>query len=215
MSYASQLSVNTNAFKNLTTVSTTPKRRANETDNSHLVNRPLQKKQVRHFDSTNPNSASKTIDLTDDFTVKLSKKQIQAKNKQSQNDRYVKSVGTSNNDENFKTRERTFSVYIGSIHNDMSAENVSAMISTRVKFNNLVKLNTTHGKFQSFKFNINYLDKDVISKKEIWPRGLIINRYHFKNTNPTANNNNNMNTGKAAVEPQQQQFRSLQLQVQL
>ena len=56
------------------------------------------------------------------------------------------------------------------------------MLRKRLKDNffQLEKLQTTHNRFQSFKFFVKYSDKKFIEDKSIWPIGLIINRYFFK-----------------------------------
>ena len=36
--------------------------------------------------------------------------------------------------------------------------------------------------FKSFTFSINYMDKNIIYQKELWPKGLIINRYFYNKT---------------------------------
>ena len=102
------------------------------------------------------------------------------------NNRYLKSVGTKI-DTGFATYTRPYTVYIGGVNNANNKDAVANMIGERVKYSNFEQIDTSkHNKFQSFKFNIDYLDKDKIKDKSIWPRGLVVGKYFYKKVAPAS-----------------------------
>ena len=73
------------------------------------------------------------------------------------------------------------------------------MLRKRLKDNffELEKLQTTHNRFQSFKFFVKYSDKKLVEDKSIWPIGLIINRYIFKRKYIDLTKENNKSTSQS------------------
>ena len=166
--------------------------------------RLLNSRTFKNFDSTKEGSVNEPIVLNDGFTTVLSRRQRQRQNNTNnnnnnnnninknnnnnnnnnrninKNNRYLKSVGTAQ-DTGFQTYVRPFKVYIGGIHQDNDSEKVWDMLKTRIKFNNLKKIDTKQNKYHAYTFEIDYIDKDKIKEKQNWPRGLIIGRYIYNN----------------------------------
>ena len=170
----------------------------------------LRQKSLKNFDSMKEGSVNEPIVLNDGFTTVIPRRQRQNQkntnnnnnnnnnnnsnniNKNNnnnnnnnnrnnnKNNRYLKSVGTAQ-DTGFQTYVRPFKVYIGGIHQDNDEKKVSDMLKTRIKFNNLKKIDTKQNKYHAYTFEIDYIDKDKIKEKQNWPRGLIIGRYIYNN----------------------------------
>ena len=158
-------------------------------------NNPHTKQKCLHnYDSFDNNSRSKPIEDNDGFKTVLPRNKSRYNNRNS----YAKSIGTQEDSE-FKIRDRLFPVYIGDIDNSEKFENVENMLRKRLKYNffELEKLQTTHNRFQSFKFFVKYSDKKLVEDKSIWPIGLIINRYIFKRKYIDLTKENNKSTSQS------------------
>ena len=62
--------------------------------------------------------------------------------------------------------------------------NKSVGLGIRIEYDDFIELNVDKAdrKSKSFKFSIGYLDKDVINKKQLWPKYTIVNRYKMSLT---------------------------------
>ena len=139
-------------------------------------NQPKQRR-LHVFDSTDPNAESRPFNPNSAQEFKTAGKRPNKGHHKSKV--WLKSVGTKESGE-FKVAERLCTIYIGRVSMDMDTPNISSLLtSMNISFSSLKQLETNHKKFKSFTFDINYLDKDIIYKKELWPRGLIVNRYFF------------------------------------
>lgn len=54
---------------------------------------------------------------------------------------------------------------------------VDLLNSLKINFYDLHQIKTVHNNFKSFCFSINFLDREIVKQKEIWPRGLVVNRF--------------------------------------
>ena len=111
------------------------------------------------------------------------------------NKRWLNSVGQLQTT-NFKVAPRPYQVYLGRIDNSMNEKDVTELLNKlEIKFFNLKQINTVHNNFKSFCFSIDYLDREIIKNKEIWPRGLVVNRLiNKKSTASTSSQATNENT---------------------
>lgn len=107
------------------------------------------------------------------------------------NSKWLKSVGQSITSD-FKVAPRPFQVYLGRIDNSMSEKDVVNLLnSLEIKFFDLKQIKTTHNNFKSFNFSINFLDRDIIKRKDIWPRGLVVNRLITKKNSTSSTQSDN------------------------
>ena len=164
-------------------------------------NKQKQQKTLKNFDSTKEGSANEPIVLNDGYTKVVSRRQKQQQKNTNNNNnnntnyrnnnksnRYLKSVGTAQ-DTGFLTYVRPFRVYMGGIHQDNDEVKVTDMLKTRIKFDNLKKIDTKQNKYHAYTCEIDYIDKDKIKDKQNWPRGLIIGRYIYNNKKSTTSLN--------------------------
>ena len=157
--------------------------------NNSLINRNLPKqRKLLDFNSFQPNSQTKPININSNEGFQVAGKRPNKSNNNNKNKNWLKSAGTKDI-ESFKVAERQCTIYIGRVDLTMKSEDIENLLTTlNIKFSNIKPINTSHNKFKSFTFSINYMDKNIIYQKELWPKGLIINRYFYnKNNSPSTN----------------------------
>ena len=107
------------------------------------------------------------------------------------NNNWLKSVGTGN-DEDFIVSQRQFKVYLGRANQSMKIENVEKLLQKmNVSYKDIKQINNPNSSFNSFVFSIDYIKKDIVNQKDLWPSGLVINRYFYKRTLSVASGNEN------------------------
>lgn len=150
----------------------------NQATNSNLNNctRVQSNKQsvLANFDSSNPDLPNTKISQNYNDTFRVAGPR--QRNKQSFTNSYIKSAGTGNIN-GIKTCDRKIDVYLGRIDIDEDNKNVENFLHKFLKISNFTQIKTEHSLFKSFKFSISILDKDIINKKELWPKGTIINQF--------------------------------------
>lgn len=88
------------------------------------------------------------------------------------------------------TAPRLFHVYLGRVHSRMNKDDVVNLLNRlNIKHFDLKQIETKHSNSKSFTFAIDYFDREIIKNKEIWPRGLIVNRFIFKRASTNAQDN--------------------------
>ena len=137
------------------------------------------KQKLHSFNSFVPNESLQVIDLTnkdDGFKIAVKKKFYRNNGNK---DKVIDSIGRGNSDL-LTTNSKQFYIYIGRLPLDVDADKVkSYLVSTfpKIKFDNLKELNSTatDRTFKSFSFSVDYLNRNIIEDKELWPCGSIIN----------------------------------------
>ena len=80
------------------------------------------------------------------------------------------------------TISKQFYIYLGRISTGTTIKQVSAFLSNTfplIKFNNIKELNShaIDRSFNSFTFSVDFLDKDIINNKTLWPRNCVVNKH--------------------------------------
>ena len=74
----------------------------------------------------------------------------------------------------------------------MKIENVEKLLQKmNVSYKDIKQINNPNSSFNSFVFSIDYIKKDIVNQKDLWPSGLVINRYFYKRTLSVASGNEN------------------------
>lgn len=72
----------------------------------------------------------------------------------------------------------------------MQVSNVEKLLNKmNISFKDLKQIDNPKSSFNSFVFSIDYIKRDVIYQKDLWPSGLVINRYFYKKTSTIPSNN--------------------------
>ena len=160
------------------------------TTNRHAVtpnNNNNRQRTLMNFNSYDAQSKNVPINNTNNNAfIVAGEKQQQKKQRNLQNKQYNKSVGLGISSE-LTARKRKFFVYFGNIdinNTNEAVKNSLSQILNGIEYDDFIELNVDKAdrKSKSFKFSIGYLDKDVINKKQLWPKYTIVNRYKMSLT---------------------------------
>lgn len=146
----------------------------NNQPNSHNIYRRHNNNQkaLKSFDSSDPDKPnSEFIESNDGFRTVIPRSK-----KRTSINAYLKSIGTGEI-MGLKTCERLVPVYLGRIDIDESNENVENFVKKITKIYNFSQIQLPHSYFKSFKFSIGISNVEIIKKKELWPKGVVISRY--------------------------------------
>jgi len=149
-------------------------------NNQNLRQKNTAQRRLRNFDSTVQSSVSTEIIEENPWTLKAKKNKVINKT-------YRKTVGTCYDETNtIATIKRTYPVYIGRIQNNISTEQITSFLNQKFKkpISELTKIQLKHSNFSSYYFYIDFLEQSLIKNKEIWPHGLIIDRYNRPRAKP-------------------------------
>ena len=95
--------------------------------------------------------------------------------------RFVNTLGTGSNS-TISTASKQFFIYLGRLSLETSKEQVQNFLNNtfkNVKINGLEELNSENEQrsFKSFKFSVDYLDKNILDNKELWPRNSVVTKF--------------------------------------
>lgn len=164
--------------------SNNPKSNQASTRNSsqHMRQKGPAQKRLLNYDSTDQNSANTQIREETPWVLK-------AKKSKAINKTYLKTVGTCvDTSIGIATIKRTYPVYIGRVQNGISNEEIEKFLNQKFKqpIEGLTKLQLNHTHFSSYYFYIDFLEQDLIKNKEIWPHGLIVDRFNRPRSKPVS-----------------------------
>ena len=137
----------------------------------------LQKK-LKSFNSFDPNSKSTNADKDHEgFKVAGQKRKNNNKNKV----KFIDTLGTGTST-GLAISSKQFYIYLGRISVDANQVQVKAFLQQsfpKVKINNFEELckENSERSFKSFKFSVDYLDKDIIDQKQLWPRNSVVSKF--------------------------------------
>ena len=149
-------------------------------NNQNLRQKNTAQRRLQNFDSTVQSSVNTEIREENPWTLKAKKNKVINKT-------YRKTVGTCDDETNtIATIKRTYPVYIGRIQNNISTEQITSFLNQKFKkpISDLTKIQLNHSNFSSYFFYIDFLEQSLIKNKEIWPHGLIIDRYNRPRSKP-------------------------------
>ena len=174
----------------------------NQNNNTNKAPKQIPKNQLqlKNFNSFDPSSPNTDIDVTN---TAVNGFRIAGRNKNSNNPdlnknkkqfkqkTYASSMGRDEFNI-LKAKSKQFYIYLGRIDTSESIESVKKFLITKLKnvrfndnkekdvsFSNLKELNSENKErtFSSFVFSVDYLDKDIIDMKSLWPLYSIVNKY--------------------------------------
>ncbi len=151
---------------------------------------PKNQKEIKSFDSFNPNSKNKPIDLTKDDGYRLAGKKFNKK-KPTVKSQYAKIIGRDESNL-LSAKPKQFYIYLGQLDMSVDTNKVKDFLDKKlkgvkfdddntrdVKYDNLKEINTDkeNRTFKSFSFSVSVLDKDIIDNKSLWPLYSIVNKF--------------------------------------
>ena len=196
----SQITAENNEQSILATPNSQGTKRARVTQNhtEHLAPKVASKSQLKlkTFNSFDPNSQNKVITLVKDdgFIVAGNKNNKNKKSnmkKQFSTQNYAQSIGRDQSNL-LSGKPKQFYIYLGKLDESAKLETVKKYLDVKLKsvkfddnnirdvvYDNVKELNTENPgrSYKSFSFSVNYLDKDIIKLKSLWPMYSIVNKY--------------------------------------
>ena len=161
----------------------------NQNPNKVAKPTPKTQKELKSFDSFNPDSRNKVIDLSKDDGFKQVGKKFNKNSKKKTE--YAKVIGRDVSNL-LVAKSKQFYIYLGQLDMQVEIDSVKKYLdsklkdvkfddcSTRdVKYDNLKELNTDkeNRTFKSFSFSVGYIIKDIIDNKSLWPLYSIVNKF--------------------------------------
>ena len=148
----------------------------NSNHNKNLRQNSSAQKSLLNFDSQAPNAPNTNIPKENPW--RLAGKVNKAKH-------YLKAIGTNSNNA-LETVDRPFAVYIGRLSNNTNKDQVVDFLKTIFKSNigPINEVEHNHKWFKSYWVNVNYLERELIYNKDLWPSGCVVDRYRKPRTNP-------------------------------
>ena len=79
----------------------------------------------------------------------------------------------------FKSVEKVVDVFIGRVHTSVDSDSISSYITENFDVNcsQIEKLNTRADDYNCFKVSVNINDRDKLFKPDLWPEGIVINKF--------------------------------------
>lgn len=120
---------------------------------------------------------------SDEWTlIESRKKRYSHRRKRNDSNNYI-TGSKQDSTNNLKGINKTVDIYIGRVDISSTPEILRSYIETNfeINVNNVDKIITKTDKFNSFKVNVELKNREVLFKHDMWPEGIIINKFYNRN----------------------------------